>query len=290
MKDDFIKTLQIGQPYKKKPWLGLWYGDGKTQKTGCAVYAPNPFFIGIDPGIAWLFSNKQTKELCHTFQDSDNNLIIAKTVDQVFDMIKYVRSKGHDYGIKTIVIDGLKFFEEMTFYQAILDNPVGVDSEGKKIYHPSFEALGMDRYELSKQYWNRLLSGCKACIDKGFNVLLIGHSALKTRTKDDGTQYKETVIDLPQWGSCNIPNLFHRECDFIYYLDCQVMTATSGKGSWAKQVAVVSEQLTRIHTRATSMFYAGSRSANEGAIPDKYLFNSDTRQETITQLFEDLEK
>lgn len=287
MSDDFIKSLQIGQPYKKKPWFGLWYGDGKTQKTGCAVYAPKPFFVGIDPGIAWIFSNKHTKELCHTFQDADNNLIIAKTIDQVFDMIKFVRAKGHDYGIKTIVIDGLKFFEDMTYLQTIADNP-RADKDGNPC--KTFEDYGLDRFDLTKPYWTRLIAGCRSCVDKGFNVLLIGHSALKTRTKDDGVQYKETVIDLPQWGSCNIPNLFHRECDFIYYLDSQVMTATSGKGGWAKQVATVSEQFTRIHTRATSLFYAGSRSANEGAIPDRYLFNSDTRQETITQLFEDLEK
>jgi len=214
---------------------------------------------------------------------------VAKNINETLDMMRWVRSKGRSLDIKTVIIDGVKFFEEGTQEQAVIDNPV-CGSGDKARQTKTFDDLGMDRYDLTKPYWSKLMIGCKALKEKGFNVLLLSHSALKTRQNDRGDSYKETVIDLPQWGSLNVPNMFHRECDFIYYVDAQVSTTTSGAGKWAKQVARSdSELMTRIHTRPTSLFYAGSRSANEDKIPDFYSYDKQTRDETIYQMFADLE-
>lgn len=286
---DFIKTLEAGRPFKKLPWIGMIYGDGKCSKTGIATYAPKPFFIALDPGVGWVFNHPVISQRCQTFMKGDNDLLVAQNVNQTFDMMRWVRSKGQSLDIKTVILDGVKFFEEWTFEQAVIDNPI-CGSGDKVRQTKTFDDLGMDRYDLTKPYWSKLMTGCKSLKEKGFNVLLISHSALKTRQNDRGDSYKETVIDLPQWGSLNVPNMFHRECDFVYYVDAQVTTATSGAGKWAKQVARSdSELMTRIHTRPTSLFYAGCRSANEDKIPDFYSYDKQSRDETIMQMFADLE-
>lgn len=285
----FIQSLEIGRPYKKSPWIGFIYGDGKSSKTGICTYAPSPFFIALDPGVSWVFNHPVISQRCQTFKKGEDGILVAQNIEQTFDMLKWIIRHGNSNGVKTIVLDGLKFFEGWTYQQAIIDNPTyGNGDKTKKV--TKFTDLEMERYDLTKPYWGRLMSSCRIAQSKGYNVLLVSHSALKTRSKDTGDSYKETVIDLPQWGSLNVPNMFHRECDWIYYVDSQVLTSTSGKGKWAKQVAVAdSAAMTRINTRATSAYYAGSRSANEDAIPDYYSYDKHTRDETLFTMFANLD-
>jgi len=193
----FIQTLEAGRPFKKLPWIGLIYGDGKCSKTGIATYAPSPFFVALDPGVGWVFNHPVISQRCQTFTKNDNNLLVAQSISQIFDMIKWLMVNAKKLNAKTIVIDGVKFFELLTYDQVVIDNPViGDGDKAKKV--KVFDDLAMDRYDLTKNYWSRLMAGCHALKAKGFNVLLICHSALKTRTKDNGDTYKETVIDLPQ--------------------------------------------------------------------------------------------
>jgi len=296
--NDFASTLEVGRPYKKKPWLGVLYGHAKVSKTGSAIYAPNPFIIALDPGCAWVFSNPKTAAMCQSFQkgeEGNKQLVVAKNIDETFAMIAWIANNASklEEKPKTVIIDGIKFFEEWTI-ETVRREHATKDVQGNEVL-PTFESLGIERYEHTRPHWDRLFAGIDRLRSRGLNVLVVGHAMLKTMTTtDEGTgqivSYKETMLDLPMWGSLNIPNEFARKADWFYYIKSKVKIGSSGSGKWKKNVAKSdSEAATMICTRATSEYYAGSRSVNEELIPDYYEFTRDDREEVLKEMFAHLE-
>ena len=286
----FLENITVGTSYKKTPYIGTIYGKGGTGKTGLAVYAPSPFFICVEHGTKWIFGNKQLEGIAQTYLDANNNIVMPSTADEFFDAIRWLCNRKNlalfQQPIKTVVIDGMGFIERLFYRDLVEKNP---EKNGKPVL--DITDLGYDGQLKAMEYWEKLFSGCERLRAVGLNVILITHSLLKNADNADGSRYKYIDMELQTFGNANVPNLFAKRSDFVYYIDCQVTTSTQGAGNWKRSVANGrNESVYQVHTRQTPLFYAKSRSVDGSLIPDVYTFDLQDRETVAKQIFEDLEK
>jgi len=295
---NFLDNMTVGTAYKKTPYIGAIYGAGGTGKTGLAVYAPDPLFIPLEPGTRWIFGNKELQGLAQCLKDKDGNMFIPTKAafedehDQLFQTVRWLcNKKNHaafEKQVKTIVIDGMRFAENMFYADIVRCNPMTEGKSAKKVM--DITDLGYDGMMKVIPYWERVFAAAERLRSIGFNVIFIAHSARRNDDAPDGTRFKYIDMDLQSYGEAKVPNMFQARCDWVYYIDSAVQTKTSGAGKWTRTVASgTSEAEFNIHTRKTSLFYAKSRSVDGSLIPDAYSFTIESRAETAKQLFADLE-
>lgn len=282
--------LKVGTSYKKTPYIGTIYGKGGTGKTGIAVYAPNPFFIVLEHGSKWIFGNKQLENVAQTFVDDKSNIMMPKNQEEFFTMVRWLCNRDNlkslERTISTVVIDGMAFLERMFYQDLVLRYP---EKNGKPVL--DIVDLGYDGQLKAMEYWEKLFTGAETLRRVGLNVIFITHAILKNTDNSDGTRYKYIDMELQAFGNANVPNLFAKRSDFVYYIDCQVTTSTQGAGNWKRSVANGrNESVYQVHTRQTPLFYAKSRSVDGSLIPDVYTFDLQDREAVTKQIFEDLDK
>ena len=164
--------------------------------------------------------------------------------------------KSFEQPIKTVIIDGMAFLERM-FYQDLVEK--NKEKNGKPVF--DIVDLGYDGQLKAMEYWEKLFTGAEALRRVGLNVIFVTHSLLKNADNADGTRYKYIDMELQAFGNANVPNLFAKRSDFVYYIDSQVQSTTQGAGAWTRRVANgKSESNFQVHTRQTPLFYAKSLS------------------------------
>lgn len=274
---------EIGAATLQTTWFGMLYGVGGTGKTGIAKNAPGAFFIALEDGVEW------TK--APTFLRGGKT-IIPTNYQTIMDMIKYIRSNKQqffDKGIKTIVIDNLTFFQDLVFND-IIQNHSTYTEKGQQLKTTCLTDLGYNGTCYVMPYFNRIITGCLALKKAGFNVLVLSHASLvNSVNNDDGKECKKFEIGLQTHGNNNVPDLFKRSCDFIYYVNSESMTSTTGSGKWSKTLGVAFPCDIKINTRATSLFYAKSRVADLSAIPNQYSFKLNECDDGAKQMFLDIQ-
>lgn len=283
--NSFIDSLHVSNESIKSPFFMILYGKANCGKTGMCLNAPNPFFVSLESGTDWVPAPK--------FVNANKKPILPKTIDQFFDMLKFLMQKNNieklDRPVKTVVIDSLGFLETLIYAQIITEHPM---TEGKNPQVvESIIDLGYDGMGYAIDYWQKLLSAVKRFKQLGLNVILITHSAYFNMTSPSGKSYKEIGMELQIYGKHNVPALLQRACDYCYYMSTEIETVEQGKGSWAKNVALGTHtSKTLITTRPTALFFAKTRTINEKDIPDTYIYDIFDRDEVQQQIFNDILK
>lgn len=293
MADIDFNNLTIGNCQSNTPWFGVLYGAGGCGKTGIAKNAPGCFFVALEDGVEWTGAK--------TFLDANGKTVIAKDVNQVSQMLVYlyknrVELQGNIHGtnkkqntpIKTIVIDNVSVFQDLVYADVIAKHP----TYGKKELKTECIAdLGYDGTAYVMPYFTKFIAQCQYLKSAGYNVLVICHAVLANGANtDDGKQSKSFQMALQVYGQNDVPSMFKRSADFVYYVASEAITSTTGSGDWKRTVGTNSEVNTLVYTRETSLFYAKTRVVNMQKIPNSYTFNNQNADEVAAQIFNNLEQ
>ena len=279
----FLDSLNVSNKSVRKPFFLILYGAANVGKSGMCLNAPSPFFVALESGTDWLPAPK--------FVNGKGEPIAARTVDQAYDMLKWLLNrKNRDTlasPVETVIFDSLGFFEAMIYSDIIKKYPLTTGKNPVQV--KSIVDLGYDGMGYAIDYWQRLLSAVESFKKQGINVIFITHSTTANTTSPDGKSYKEIVMALQKYGKHDVPELLARACDYCYYMSSEIETTKVGAGTWAKNVATAGNtSRTVITTRRTSLFFAKTRPINEELIPDNYYYDIYDRNDVQKQIFNDI--
>jgi hypothetical protein len=271
--DDFLNALAIGDTPAKKPWLGIVYGEPGVNKTGFALYAPEPFFIAFDKNANWITAK--------TFRNSNNELIVPANLTQANGMIRKLKEPNFLDGIKTIVLDGATFYQDFIHAEIIRLNPVASNKNGTK-QTESLLDLGYEGVSRIVPYWDRLIAQLHLFNDNGYNVIIIAHEVDGNATTEGGESYKRKFINLMRYGQFDIPAKLCQAADWVFRLKHGIDTVNRG----GKTVAIGGrESSVIVQTRSDSISVAKANSINDTTFPDSFEFTTFDREEICKQIF-----
>lgn len=282
----FMDSLEVSSGSISRPTLGVIYSIAGQGKTGLCLYAENPFYVALEGGCDWLPepAQKFTKDV-----NGKRVTVIPKSVDQVWDMLKWLMKSENisklKHPVKTIVIDSLGFFELLNEIDVVKKHPLTSGKDPKQVN--CIADLNYDGRVFAMDNWKKLLTVCRLMMDKcGYNVILVAHANRFNVTSESGDSYKIIDMDLMKYGNCDVPALIKKDADYVAYLSSEVNTIKRGEGNRAKTIANGSTLVESVlHVRATSLFYAKVRSTIESQIPDTFYFNHENRESVAKEFF-----
>jgi len=138
------------------PYLVLIYGVEGIGKTTFAAYSPNPIFLGTERGSSFLDVARFPK-----VEDFDG---VMKSLQSLLD---------EDHNYKSLVIDSLDWLEPIVHKKVLADK-----GKGKT----AIEDIGFAKgYVWALDYWRQILKVLDEIRSKkGMNIILTGHSIVKT--------------------------------------------------------------------------------------------------------------
>lgn len=282
---DLAAKFTISHGFKKRPWIGVIYGGVKTGKSFLGKDSPSPFYIPLEPGAM-------------SVPDVSRFNTIPQTFDEALVMLRYAANKkwtdanvlddnGNPRQIKTIVIDTLSAMQRLIWDKVISENPK--ISRGGALFDVTSIAdydYG-DGYLMALTHWERFMRAVGIVRDKGYNVLMICHSAYRNINDEQGTR-KVLDLDLVVYGAANTVGVIAKDADWIYLVKSEVcVKKMTGNKQDKRMIGTEDRPMRRVYTRETNLFLAGVRAEHEENIPDCY--DLDYTGETARQLFKDLE-
>lgn len=184
----------------KEPYLVLLYGTEGVGKSTFASCAPNPIFIGTEHGSSFL---------------NVDRFAGLTSYKEVLSALKSLSEDSHSY--KTIVIDSLDWLEPLVWDQVLAEK-----GKGKT----SIEDIGYAKgYIFALSYWREIIKELSLLRMKGMNILLIGHSIIKTFHDPSLTEgYDRYQIKLHDKASA----LFKEFVDFILFANFETFLFNQG--------------------------------------------------------------
>ena len=144
------------------------YGEPGVGKSTLAAGAPNPVFIDPSGGSTKL----------------DVARVNVRSWDDLTTALQSLRDDGHEFD--TVVIDELGTLEHFCWSHLC-------EKHGKA----SIEAFGYGKgYTLATEAWRGLLKIVNGVHEKGFNVVMIGHSTISTFRDPEGPEYDRHHLKL----------------------------------------------------------------------------------------------
>jgi len=154
------------------PWRMIIYGPEGVGKTTFASNTPAPFFFDPSGGTDRLNVFRADRPV-GGFEWAD-----------LLSVIEQIGSVQHDY--KTLVIDELDRVEDMCWRHVAKAN-------GKE----SINSLPHGRgYLIAIDEWKSFLRALENCQERGINILLIGHSIIKTFQNPEGEDYDRYILKM----------------------------------------------------------------------------------------------
>lgn len=186
----------------KQPHLLLIYGPDGVGKSTFGASAPDPLFIGSESG-------------------TENLDVTRKTVETWKETIAYLTDLAAEkHPFKTIVLDSLDWFEPLVW-----DHVCEVNEWA------SIEAPGYGKgYVAALKEWQNFVKVLKALRSTGLNIILVGHSQVKTvQSPQHNTAYDRYQLKLNDKAGA----LFREFVDSVLFSTYEVFVKAdkpNGKG------------------------------------------------------------
>lgn len=178
-----------------RPQRIMLYGVQGIGKSLCASTFASPIALRTEDGIGALD--------IATFPE------IAKTFQDIVDAIQALHGE-HQY--KTFVLDSLDWSEPI-IWQAVCN--AHQDEHGNPL--SSIEAIGYGKgYVEAEAYWRTVMGGLDSLrINRGMQIVIIGHSEVKTFSPPDGDQYDRYQPKLHKRAFA----LWQEWCDNVFFIN-----------------------------------------------------------------------
>lgn len=204
--------LNITSGRLARPVKAVLYGVEGIGKTTFAAKFPKPLFIDLDTGSARM--------------DVDRISNMASWQELMDALLEISMMENSPYS--TIVIDTVDMAAELCKKY--------VCQRAKK---DTIEDFGFGRgYPILAQEFSKLISWATVLIDKGYNVVFIGHAMQRIITKPDDTgSYDHWEMKLPGKGNNSLGALVKEWADLLLFADYRIniiQKDDSGRGKAAK--------------------------------------------------------
>ena len=216
-----------------EPFRFLVYGVEGVGKSSFAGGAPNPIFLDPTGG---------TEQLSITRVPRPNE---GFTWDDVFDVVEQLRTVEHEYD--TLVLDELGELERLCWL-FICARDKEPDITGKNKGSKYGYAKG---YDVALEEWRKLLHRIERLRrEKRMNIILVGHSHIKTFQNPEGSDFDRYEIKLHK----KLGGMLKAWCDAVFFCRDEVLVDTAeerGRGMSTGQRVM--------HTVANAAFESKSR-------------------------------
>ncbi len=204
--------LNITSGRLARPVKAVLYGVEGIGKTTFAAKFPKPLFIDLDTGSARM--------------DVDRISNMASWQELMDALLEISMMENSPYS--TVVIDTVDMAAELCKKY--------VCQRAKK---DTLEDFGFGRgYPILAQEFSKLISWATVLIDKGYNVVFIGHAMQRIITKPDDTgSYDHWEMKLPGKGNNSLGALVKEWADLLLFADYRITIVQkddSGRGKAAK--------------------------------------------------------
>lgn len=210
----------------------LMTGTDGVGKTTFAADAPDPIFVGKESGTKELSTNRWPE--VHSWPD-------------VLHAVDVLTKEGHDF--KTLAIDSLDWIEPLCWAHVCATKR---DRAGKS--HDTIEGFGFGAgYVLALDVWRDLLARLDALQTKRkMNVILIGHTLIKTFKNPEGDDFERYQLKLHDKSGA----LLREWADAVLFANYETLTHQKDQRS---QVKGVSTGARIMHTERRAAFDAKNR-------------------------------
>jgi len=275
-------NIEITSESVKTPYFLIVHAKGGAGKTMLCTHAPKPFYLALEHGVDDIDGVGTYKE---TNKFTGKKVIkLPKSASDFFEAARDLITKEHDY--KTIVIDSGKFLDVLFEQDVINKNPIEVIKKNE-IEVTCLGDYNFSRgYEMAMKLWKKTLVAIDAMKARGYNVILICHSAKINDENINGDPFKRVGIDLMRFGAQSAPDLVFAKCDACYYMRSEIETREVRGNT---KVSTHGRPDIVLYTRGQNGFDAKVRTKNKDNIPDHYIIDWDDSA-TSKIIFEDLEK
>ncbi len=204
--------LNITSGRLSRPVKAVLYGVEGIGKTTFAAQFPKPLFVDLDTGSARMDVDRVSNMA--SWQELMDTLLEISQMD--------------DSPYSTVVIDTVDMAAELCKKY--------VCQRAKK---DTIEDFGFGRgYPILAQEFSKLISWATVLIDKGYNVVFIGHAMQRVVTKPDDTgSYDHWEMKLPGKGNNSLGALLKEWADLLLFADYRITIVQkddNGRGKAAK--------------------------------------------------------
>lgn len=188
----------------------LVYGAPATGKSTFASGAPSPLFIDVE---------KRTGHL-------DVARVQPDTWDDVLGCMRELIAAPGEY--KTVVVDTLDH-TELLIHKHVCDK-----FGWGNIEEPSYGK----GYIPALLEWSRFLVGCEALKNKGFTIVLLAHSSMRTIKSPTGEDFDRICLKLRGGQKTNSGDLIREKMDLVGYARFEDLARKTSKDPSARAKAI----------------------------------------------------
>lgn len=223
-----------------KAWRILLYGTEGVGKTTFASQCPAPIFLGVEDGSAHLDVAR--------FPSPQSWLEVREAVQQLID-------GPHEY--KTLVVDTVDAAEPLLWAHIVRR-----DTTSKQPLS-SIEDYGYGKgYQVALDEWRSFLAQLERLRERSVNVLLLGHSLLRTFKNPEGEDFDRYELKLHAKSA----GLLKEWADAVLFANYETIAS---KDARTRRVRGVSTGVRLLHTVRTAAFDAKNRMN----LPDSMVFD-----------------
>lgn len=208
-----------------KSWRILLYGTEGVGKSTFASQCPAPIFLGAEDGTAHLDVQR--------FPSPSN-------WDDILSAVKILADDKHEF--KTLVVDTVDWVEPLLWAHIC-----------KRDKKQDIEDYGYGKgYQCALDEWRTFLAALEKLREKSINVLLLGHSHLKTFKNPTDEDFDRYELKL----HAKAAGLLKEWSDAVLFADYETMSRKDAK---TKRIRGVSTGARYLYTQRTAAYDAKNR-------------------------------
>ena len=196
---------KVSKP-KDRPIICTIFGEAGLGKTSLAATFPNPIFIRAEDGLQAIAEDQRP-----------DAFPVLENSEELWKQMAALINEEHDY--KTVVIDSVTALERMFVQSVIEDDPKKPKSINQAMggYGAGLAAVG--------QLHQRVRKAAGMLVDRGCNVVFVGHADTETIELPDSDPYTRYSLRL---GKKSIAP-YSDDVDAVGFIKLQTFTMGDGE-------------------------------------------------------------